>query len=130
MKFQKTLLFIATVVWFLYGFGYLIAPTFFASLVDMELLTSNALIDIRSLYGGMLVGIGAWWAYCLKDESRVYMGLLSAFLITFGLFAGRAIGAVISGGPNAVNTFYIVIEGVVSSVMLLALRKGDLHQSG
>lgn len=125
MKYQKLLLSIAAFVWLFYGIGYLIAPNFFASLVDMEFLTPNALIDARALLGGMLVGTGVWWAYCLRNDKRVFLGLLSAFLICGGLFLGRTIGAIISGGPNAVNIFYIVIEGVVSIIMFLAVKQGD-----
>jgi len=128
MKFQKAMLWLLFAVWFIFGAGYLAAPAFFASLVDMELTAPNALIDVRGLYGGQLLGIAAWFGYCAVSDKRLYLGVTSAFLIVAGLFAGRLVGVAVDGGPNGVNLFYVIIEGVVSMIMFAAVRMGDLSK--
>lgn len=128
MTFQKVMLWLLFAVWFFFGAGYLAAPAFFASLVDMDLMTSNARIDVRGLYGGQLLGIAAWFGYCAVSDKRLYMGVTSAFLIVAGLFVGRLVGVVVDGAPNGVNLFYVIIEGLVSMIMFAAVRMGDLSK--
>ena len=73
--------------------------------------------------GGMITTISVWYFYCAMNEARIDTGILSAFLILFGMFAGRLIGIVVSGSPNGVTIFYVIGEGITSLLLLIALKK-------
>jgi hypothetical protein len=124
MKFKKFLIWLNSVVWLFFGFGYAIAPNFFASLVDASITKADS-YKIMTDVGIMMVGIGIWYVYCVIDNSRIRHGLISAFLICFGMLVGRLIGTVVNGSANNITILYIILETLDSALLFLALRIKD-----
>jgi len=123
VRFRRSLLWLNVCIFLVFGLGYLVAPNYLGSFVDMQLSAPNALIDMRALYGGMLVGISIWYLYCAMDEARIHQGLLSAMFIASGLLSGRLIGVLVSGSPNGATIFYVLTEVLVVLLLAVALRR-------
>jgi hypothetical protein len=124
MKFKKFVIWLNSAVWLFFGFGFTIAPKFFASLVDADITKADG-HKIMTDIGVMMIGIGIWYIYCVIDDSRIRHGLISAFLICFGMLVGRLIGIVVNGSANNINILYVILETLDSALLLLALRIKD-----
>ena len=124
MKYKNFLIWLNAAVWLFFGFGYAIAPDFFASLVDVD-ITRTSGYKIMADAGIMMVGIGFWYIYCVMDDSRIRYGLISALFICFGMLAGRVIGVAVTASANSVTLLYIFLETLDSVSLFLALRIKD-----
>ncbi len=124
MKFKKFLIWLNTAVWLFFGFGYAVAPEFFASLVDADITRTNG-YKIMTDAGIMMVGIGIWYIYCVIDDSRIRYGLISALLICFGMLVGRLIGVAVTASANNITILYIFLETLDSALLFFALRIKD-----
>lgn len=124
MKFKKFLLWLNTAVWLFFGGGYVVAPDFFASLVDAGITKTNG-YKIMTDAGVMMVGIGIWYIYCVMDDSRIRYGLISALLICSGLLIGRLVGVAVTASANNITILYIFLESLDSTLLFLALRIKD-----
>ncbi len=122
MLFKKIVLWANVLIFIFFGVGYLVAPVFFASLVDLNLSEPNSVNELMAI-GGMMTAIAMWYLYCAIHQSRIDIGVLSAFIILFGLFAGRVLGVVVSGSPNTITIFYVIAEGVTSLLLAIATFK-------
>jgi hypothetical protein len=124
MKLKKALLWLNAAVWLTFGLGYAVAPSFFASLVGVEIGREDA-YRIMTDIGVMMVGIAIWYGYCATDDARTRLGLISAFLICLGMVVGRLIGVAASGSANSIIMLYVVLEALDSALLFLALRTKD-----
>jgi hypothetical protein len=127
MKFQKFLVWLNAVVWLFFGLGYVIVPSSFASLVGSDITRIQA-YKIMSDVGFMMVGIGIWYVYCAIDNSRIRYGLISAFLICFGMLVGRLIGILVTGSANNFMALYLILETLDSILLFIALCIKDESQ--
>lgn len=94
----------------LYGLGlvafgvlFLFVPRALTWMVDTSMPSAVSIMDIRAVYGGMLIGVGVFWMYCARWETLLRPGLISLALTHGGLVIGRTLG-LSDGRPNALIT--------------------------
>ena len=110
-------------VFFLYGVAFALFPAEMAEFVTGgSPSTASGLIDLRSTYGGMSMGIGALFAFAARDASLHRIGLRGVLAVMLGMGGARAIGIVVDGNPNAWMFVYLALEVGMAGASGWALR--------
>lgn len=112
----------------LVGFGllFLISPQALTEMVDTTMPTPVSTMDIRAVYGGMFLGIGAFWILAASRDRLLRPGLVSLAMTMGGLVVGRTAGLA-DGRPNALVLGLYVVEVAGTLVALVALRSSLRH---
>lgn len=82
----------------------------------------SALIDMRAVYGGMMIGFGLWLGLCATRPSVWRLGMQAALLVVLGMALGRLLGMFWDGQPNALMWIYLFAELAMSVLLIWALR--------
>lgn len=96
-------------------------PTYGASFVGIELPVSSAKIAVRATYGGCVVGIAIFFAFCAARAAWIRSGLVAQAFILGGFIFGRVIGIIVDGEPNAAIYGLLVGEIAGCALALIAL---------
>jgi hypothetical protein len=126
MKVARVLLFTMAVAFLAFGIAYAVWPDAMVKDVGLHLGESGR-IDLRSVYGGMQVGIGAFLIYCAVAERRVRTGLVASLAMLGGLAGTRAIGMIQTGVTSNVMWSLLAVEAIgvpmaVAGLVLLNRR--------
>ncbi len=107
-----------------FGLASLFQPERIAGMVGIRPSTTAGRSEIRAVYGGLELGLGAFLVYCALDAQRLELGLLLVVL-TYGAAAvGRMIGIALDRPVEAVTRRILVAEvafAIVGWVLLLAV---------
>ncbi len=107
-----------------FGLASLFQPERIAGMVGIQPSTTAGRSEIRAVYGGLELGLGAFLVYCALDAQRLELGLLLVVL-TYGAAAvGRMIGIALDRPVEAVTRRILVAEvafAIVGLVLLLAV---------
>jgi len=123
MKFQTTLVWINSVVFFLYGLSFIFLPEALANLVTNTVPGgSSGLIDMRATYGGMSLGLGVLLGILANNPSFVRVGLWGVLSIMVGMASARLLGIFVDGTPNSTMYVYLASEILMAMLVLLALK--------
>ncbi len=107
-----------------FGLASLFQPERIAGMVGIRASTTAGRSEIRAVYGGLELGLGAFLVYCALDAQRLELGLLLVVL-TYGAAAvGRMIGIALDRPVEGVTRRILVAEvafAIVGLVLLLAV---------
>lgn len=107
-----------------FGLASLFQPERIAGMVGIRPSTTAGRSEIRAVYGGLELGLGAFLVYCALDAQRLELGLLLVVL-TYGAAAvGRMIGIALDRPVETVTRRILVAEvafAIVGWVLLLAV---------
>jgi hypothetical protein len=117
LAFGRILLWIAGVMFMVFGLAYLLAPAGLVEPAGLSLPTPSALSDVRATYGGVQLGFGGFLAWAALAAQRVPAGLLALALVEMGVALCRAIGVVVDG---SLNRFHVVALSIEVPLTLLA----------
>ena len=107
------------------GLAFVAAPGLLA-LVDLVPTTATARSDVRAVFGGLELGVGAWLALCVRRPAWHRPALVAQALAFGGLAAARLLSLGLDGVPRAVTFALWVPELAGMALALLALRRlGD-----
>ncbi len=122
MKASKVVLLVNSVLFMLFGTGFMFAPAAFSQwITGAAPNTPSAMIDMRATYGGLALGIGIlWWSYANNGTLRI--GLFSAFLVLGSVAGGRIIGIFLDGSPNAFMFILLVVEVIFAVLNFILYR--------
>jgi len=129
MKGQSCAMLLGRVLLYLFGVGFmLLGVRFFADPraltgeTDVTMPSAKAMMEIRTVYGGMFAGLGLTLALLSLRESDVGTGLRVLITVTSVVVAAR-IGAIALGqAPDALFAALLAIEIVGVGLAILALR--------
>lgn len=107
----------------LVGFGllFLVSPEALTEMVDTSMPTPVSMMDIRAVYGGMFLGVAAFWLLAASRDQLLGPGLVSLAMTMGGLVVGRTVGLA-DGRPNALVVGLYAVEIAGTLVALVALR--------
>ncbi len=88
---RGTLLFNASML-AAFGTAALVAPRFVISKVDLEPVSPTGNAEARAMYGGLELGLAAFFAYAATQPDLIRPALLAQACALGGLAAGRAVG--------------------------------------
>lgn len=101
---------LAAGVYLLAGAAFLIAPDALFALLGQPLATPAARVDVRAVYGGLQLGVGACLAVAARRPAWVRPGLGLAAAGFGGLAAARIVGVAIDGIDRPVIAALLVAE--------------------
>jgi hypothetical protein len=104
------------------GGAFLAAPASMATNVDVALGSATAASDVRAVYGGLQLAIGALLAGCAIARAHVRAGLALQMTAFGGLATGRLVGVPIDGAPSALGAALLIAELVALGLGAAALR--------
>lgn len=122
MTFAHTIVRIAGPLAILSGLACAAFPAFFAEQAGLAPSTPG-LSDVRAIYGGLQVGLGAFLLWCARAEERVLPGLVALGLTVgvVGLF--RVLALLVDGEPTAYHFANLAVEvGTTLLVVFAATR--------
>lgn len=123
MTFPRILLWVNCALFVAFGVGFIGAPGFLSTLITGGAPSiSSALIDMRATYGGMGLGVGLFFAFCARQPSSVRLGLIASLLVLGSIAAGRLIGIVVDGSPNAFMFVLLVAEMLFVALVMVAIK--------
>jgi hypothetical protein len=110
-------------VFIVYGVAFALAPETLSNLVTGgSPETPSGIIDMRSTYGGMSIGLGVLLVLTARD-SRLHGLGLSAVLAVMSCMAGsRLLGIAVDGEPNSMMWAYLAVELLVAGIASWAIR--------
>ena len=123
MKFARGFLIWNGLMFGGYGIYCLLDPSLVSELAEIQLNTNTAIIEARSMYGGLQLTIGLYLVYCALQTARVSQGLLVAIFIFAGLAGARSFGLAIDGGDSNYNVIAAVYESICGVIAVYLLQK-------
>lgn len=124
IMFAKVYLWICAAMFLVLAIALVGWPAEILAGVDLKFDTPTALSDIRADYGGCILGIGVFLAWCAMDSGRVNIGLLCTGLILTGYASGRLLSLIVDGTPRQIIFVLMAAEIVGASVCFTFLYLG------
>ena len=116
------------VLWFyilltaFFGVVTVVAPVRLAATVDISLLTAIARIDFVATYGGSVIGVAAFLAYCALHPERVRLGLIATAVYYASYALPRGIGMLLAQSELGANAYTLyTLLAIESSGAVIAL---------
>ncbi len=94
---SRLVLWLAAVTFVPFGIWVLADPTGLAAMTERTVATPTAMTESRAVDGGLLIGLGIFFAACALDPTRTRAGLLAMLLTLGGPFLGRLVGVALDG---------------------------------
>ena len=104
------------------GLAFLLAPEYLR-LVDLTPTSATARSDVRAVFGGLELGLAAFFAVCARRPAARRAGLLAAALAFGGLALGRLLSLAGDGVPRALTFALWAPELLGCGLALAALRR-------
>ena len=109
-------------IFVVYGVGFALMPASLSLWVTGGAPSEpSGLIDMRSTYGGMSIGVGLVLALAARRRETLRSGLVGVGLVMVCMAASRLLGIVVDGGPNGFMWAYLALE-VVAAALAFGLR--------
>ncbi|OUS26451.1 hypothetical protein A9Q99_18115 [Gammaproteobacteria bacterium 45_16_T64] len=108
MKIQRVVLIAYIGCFFAFGAPAIFFPQWFANLLGFTLSAKGALMEFIAAYGGLIIGIGIYLIYCLRNNIR--SGLFAVLTIVGSLMIGRIAGYFVEQAVSDVQVFFLTIE--------------------
>jgi hypothetical protein len=105
-----------------FGIGCLIAPKQMLQKIDVKPTSGTGRTELRAMYGGLQLGLAAFFAYCAANEEMAEAGLLAQTLGLGGLALGRLAGIAVDR-PKAIMYPLFAAEAGTAALGAAALKK-------
>ncbi|MDD9941760.1 MAG: DUF4345 domain-containing protein [Myxococcales bacterium] len=106
----RILLAVHVAVYLAFGLVFIIAPSWAARSLGIELANTTALADLRAIYGGLPLGVGACLAAGLKDRRWLLPTVVLAGVCSLEVALARAYSWVMSGHPGTTIVVFMALE--------------------
>lgn len=81
------------------------------------------MIELRGVYGGINLAVGALVASALIRDSLVRPALYAILCLTGGYVFGRGFSLVVDGIPETVWLWFMALEVVLATFAILSLKR-------
>jgi hypothetical protein len=118
------------VVFLAFGAAFLLFPATLAGHFDIELSSPSALADLRAMYGGLPLAVGALFALGLRRTDWLVPTVFLVAASSAGLALGRVYSIAVAGVPSALVLVLLATELVSFVWALLAHRALESARDG
>jgi len=125
MSLDRLVLTLNAVFCLVAGVACIAAPASLAQQAGLSTAPS-ALTEIRAFHGGLLVGVGCFQMWCVRQPASTFAGLLMVALSVGGAGVARVIGMVVDQAPTAYHLMNLAIEVTTVSVVTFTLSRQRL----
>ena len=115
-------------VFIAFGLWGLLDPAGMVANLGVELTDPSGATAIRAIYGGFLIGLGAFVLFCTVHPDRRRTGLFALLIIVSTILATRLLGWTLDAPPTDLQTAYAGIE-VFSIIATSALLRANKAQT-
>ena len=124
MTLPAILLWLNSAIFVGYGIAFSLAPEAMSTLVTGAApTTASGLIDMRSTYGGMSIGLGILLGLAARSATSHPLGLRGVVAVMVGMASSRLLGLLVDGDANAAMYLYLALEISVAALAIWALRR-------
>jgi hypothetical protein len=123
--FERGVLLVSALIWLPYGVYCFLEPDSLAEAAGVVASTPTATTELRAMYGGLQMAIGALAASALWKPRLVSGALLTLVFLTGGLAATRVLGVLLDGGFSSYTVGGLVFEVLTVILGLVALGRGQ-----
>ena len=123
MKWARSILLVAALVFIGIGVVFLFAPVEWAKVVEIELPTPMSRTDLRATYGGFDLGFGVFLALCAFRREWIRPGLMAMGIALAGFSAGRGYGMLVEGCTSKLMPSFAILEASGSILGFLLYRR-------
>lgn len=123
--FERGVLIFSAIIWLPYGLYCFITPGALGEAAGVMATTPTGTTEIRAMYGGLQMAIGAlsataWW------KPRLASGvLLTLVFVSGGLASTRLLGALMDGELTSYTLGGLGFEVTLCALALVALGRGE-----
>ncbi|MFT3695077.1 MAG: DUF4345 family protein [Kofleriaceae bacterium] len=96
----------------LFGALYWVIPEQMAAKVDVAMSTRGGIIDVQGIYGGLELGIAAFFAWCALKPERVKMGLVAGSFVLGSIALSRVVAMAHFGSPGAAVAGLVALDAL------------------
>ena len=118
MTRERTILGLGALVFISIGAMFLIAPVYWATVVDISLPTAMARTDLRATYGGFDLFFGLFLGLCTLRTDWIRPGLVALGLALAGFALGRLVGFALERTADSLMIWFCVLEAAGSALSL------------
>jgi hypothetical protein len=122
MALDRTIVSIAGPLSIISGLACAVAPDTLLGMAGVS-ATPSGLTDLRAIYGGFQIGLGAFLLWCRSDPARTAAGLLVLGLVVGCVGALRVLGLLVDGEPNAFHAVNLAFEVGTAALVAFAIAK-------
>jgi hypothetical protein len=105
-----------------FGVACFLRPRQMLAKIDVQPTSSTGVTEIRAMYGGMELGLGAFFAYCAAQKGMERPALLAQIAGLGGLAAAR-IWSILKDEPGAIMVPLALAEAGTAVLGIVALRR-------
>ncbi|MBL8018573.1 MAG: DUF4345 family protein [Leptospirales bacterium] len=120
---RKSYLALNLAVYALFALGFFIAPVTLAGKIGITLQHSAALADLRAVYGGLSLGIGALIVLGLTQKTHTLSAVILCMLASAGLLLGRLVTMILDG-PGDIYIYGSMALEVLAVILGVLLIRG------
>lgn len=121
---MKAFIWANSIVFFLYGIGFVLFPENLSQIITETTPTSTSgLIDMRATYGGMSIAFALLLAYMVREQATIRLAVVAVVLMMSGMALGRTVGIVVDGTPNNLMYIYLLLELLMIAIGARLLSK-------
>ncbi len=122
--FERGVLIFSAIIWLPYGLYCFIQPTMLVETVGIVPGTPTAMTEIRAMYGGLQMAIGALALASVARPRLISGTLLTLVFLTGGLASARLLGFLMDGGWSSYTAGGLGFEIISCGLALVALGRG------
>jgi hypothetical protein len=105
-----------------FGVAFLVRPSLLAA-VGVALTEPAAAAEVRAFYGGLELGLAAFFALALARPAWHRPALVAQVAVFGGVVLGRAVGIVVDGVVDPLLLAFLALEAAGGLLGLWALRR-------
>ena len=112
-------------VFIAFGLWGLLDPAGMVANLGLQITDPSGATAIRAIYGGFLIGLGAFILFCAAHPDRRRTGLFALLIIVSTILATRLLGWKLDAFPTSLQAAYAGIEAfsvIVTSALLRTNR--------
>lgn len=119
MTLHRAILSINALLFIGLGFWLMLQPQAVEGLYPLRLDGPMAMSEIRAVFGGLMLGVGAALLWLTRQPGRAVEAGIATLLIFFGLLFARVVGYVSEGMPEGAVLNETIFETVVFVFVLV-----------
>ena len=123
MSVPRILILLSAAAFAGFGVWFLAAPSALEDFASIGLSDPAARAEIRAMYGGLELGLAAFFRWCALSEQRYEAGLTASALAFLGLAIARLAGMALDSAFTAMHLSVFAVEVLASGLALWGLVK-------
>lgn len=128
--FARVVLWLDALAFLGFGVAFLVAPVAMAAFVELGAESPIARVEVRAMYGGLELGIGAFLLACALRPSWTMPGLVAGTSMFAGLGGVRLLSALATGSLTSMFAGFVAFELGSAAMTGLALKLQSARAGG